>query len=86
MIVALMILIPILFFGGICFLVGNAIPALVGAGLSLVAMLLFYMIAKQENSGSGALGFVFFFLIALVVAIVLALSFGVYYLSLWLGS
>lgn len=84
----LFITMPLLFFGGLCFLVGNAVPSLIGGGLCGALALLsgFAASSASENGTSGGIGI--FLLVTLPFAgnaLALLLGGGIYYLAKAVG-
>lgn len=82
-IIIFLAMLPLLFFGGLCFLVGNAVPALMGGSICAVLMglLLVATTGVQENANEGGLGAGILTIIFFLNAVMLLLGGGIYYIA-----
>lgn len=84
----ILILLPLILCGGLCFVVGNALPALFGGAVCTCLAFLSGWVASEasQNGTSGGLGV--FLIITLPLAgnaLILLLGSGIYYLSIAVG-
>jgi len=78
-----LILFPALFALGLCAIVGNAIPALIVGGISLLlaAMIAFPIIVWKDDSKEASIFFVFLGFPLLINGILLLSGSGIYYIA-----